>query len=361
MPVTLDLSLPDISEDAPGRVGHPASSLTQDTPLAGQILITGGTPMFVAEVDSWWTSEYAWTSQATTQALLFDPATKTITEAGALNHARYGHVTVENHLGEMVVIGGFKSQESGSSAFTEVHTEVFDPQSGAFHQLSELTMTGTAHHAAARLGQQGVISCGGIDWSREAATECTIISTDRQQSTMSFPGRPALGPAMVTLPDDRILYTGGLDMTDQSFELFANELEATNEAWLFENGSWRAVGPLIHPRAWHTATALPDGRVLISGGVSRISDDGIGPANLYWGTAYDPGAAIVCAEMFDPDTATFVELSPCLETDTSGALPQPMLLAGSALDPVHGALIMGGIGRDGMGLSSVMLYRAKPD
>jgi hypothetical protein len=113
-------------------------------------------------------------------------------------------------------------------------------------------------------------------------------------------------------------------------------------------------------RAWHTALPLPDGRALIFGGVSRIADDGTGPAGLYWATAYDPGAAVACAEIFDPETDTFTPIDPCLEEDTSASLPARSMLLGGAVDPVHGAVLMGGVDLGGMGVSSVQLYRPTP-
>lgn len=52
-------------------------------------------------------------------------------------------------------------------------------------------------------------------------------------------------------------------------------------------GQWAATGRMATPRAWHTATLLADGRVLIAGGV-------------------DPsGAATRSTEIYDPATGTF--------------------------------------------------------
>jgi hypothetical protein len=355
-PVDVGVSLPDVSDAHAGRVGHSATGLSKNTALRGQILIAGGTPMYVPRVGS----TYTWAAEpiSSSQAFLFDPATETITEVGGLAYPRYGHVAVENHLGEVVAIGGFNDQ---ASAFSQAFAEVFDPGDQSFHQISGILSTGTAHHAAARLGEQGVMSCGGVNYAMDAASECTIISTARETATLAFPGVPTLGPSMVTMADERILFTGGLDMTEHSFDLFASELTATREAWVFESGAWRSAGEMIHPRAWHTTAALPDGRVLIMGGVTRIEDDGFGPANIYWGTAYDPGEAVACAEIFDPATDSFSEIKPCLVDDLSGSLPQPTLLAGAAVDPIHGALIIGGIDQTGVGVTSVMLYRPTPD
>jgi hypothetical protein len=357
IPRVLDLTLPDTALGHSGRVAHTATALTADTALSGQILVAGGTPMLVPQTDG----IYSWIDDAlsSNQAFVFDPETETLTQTEDMNLPRYGHTAVVNHLGHVVIIGGFNDTEL---AFSQAYAEVFDPEDASFKPVNELMLAGTAYHAAARRGEQGVMSCGGLNYAKSASTECTLISPDRAVATLDFPGLPTIGPSMVTMSDERILFTGGLDMTDQDFAIFTTELSASNQAWVFQSGSWQPAGEMVHPRAWHAAAPLSDGRVLISGGVSRIHPDDPGPAGLYWGGGFHPGAAIPCAEIFDPDTLTFEELHPCLSTDTSGSLPQPLLLQGIATDPVHGALMIGGvIGESGLGAETIMLYRPLAD
>jgi len=66
-------------------------------------------------------------------------------------------------------------------------------------------------------------------------------------------------------------------------------------------GRFVAVGSLTEPRAGHTATLLPDGKVLIAGGATR-RDHGIASTALYnrW------AAGIASAELYDPSTRRFV-------------------------------------------------------
>ena len=56
-------------------------------------------------------------------------------------------------------------------------------------------------------------------------------------------------------------------------------------------GTFTPTGSMITPRFLHTATLLPDGRVLIAGG-SRLE------ANYAWET-------LSSAEIYDPNTGTF--------------------------------------------------------
>src|SRR6266545_1031085 len=87
-----------------------------------------------------------------------------------------------------------------------------------------------------------------------------------------------VGAASVALPDGRVLVTGGsVDGTATDSVILLNAAD----------GSRRAVGRLLAPRAGHTATLLDDGRVLIAGGTV----DGLVSADL---------------ELLDPSTGASV-------------------------------------------------------
>ena len=81
-----------------------------------------------------------------------------------------------------------------------------------------------------------------------------------------------------------------------------SEVEPSSE--FFNPGQGFVAGPpMLHPRSSHTATLLPDGRVLIVGGWAR---EGTAP--------------LTEAEMFDPTSGTFQPAG----TPTPGpAVPKP--------------------------------------
>ncbi len=84
------------------------------------------------------------------------------------------------------------------------------------------------------------------------------------------------------LPDGRVLAVGGRQAWDATHYLTSAELydPAANGG----AGTWSATGSLTTARAYHTATLLPDGRVLVVGG------KGNGDAPLASAEVYDPTA-----------------------------------------------------------------------
>jgi hypothetical protein len=125
-----------------------------------------------------------------------------------------------------------------------------------------------------------------------------------------------------TLPDGRVLVTGGTDAAAAAAELFnpmtgawapAGTLAKTRslhtatllpdtgevvvigaadppvEIYSVQNGNWRMAGALITNRLFHTATRLPSGKVLVTGG---------------WNAA-PPYTHFASAELFDPATGMF--------------------------------------------------------
>ena len=79
------------------------------------------------------------------------------------------------------------------------------------------------------------------------------------------------------LPDGRVLIAGGAS---------SNTSMTSAEIYEPDTGTFRAAGSMMVARRLHTATLLPDDRVLIVGG-------------------YGSGGALASAEIFDPVTGTF--------------------------------------------------------
>jgi hypothetical protein len=87
------------------------------------------------------------------------------------------------------------------------------------------------------------------------------------------------------LPDGRVLIVGGI-LQCLTGEQFGSEMVTTSEIWDPVTGQFELAAELEFNRAGHTATLLPDGRVLIVGG-------------------YDEEVDVADAEVWDPSTGQF--------------------------------------------------------
>jgi hypothetical protein len=92
--------------------------------------------------------------------------------------------------------------------------------------------------------------------------------------------------AAALLPDGRLLAIGGGVLAGQPAR---GMLLASVERFDPTSGGWSAAAPMLLPRVGHTATALPDGRILVVGGQVR------------------PGPA---AELYDPRADRWTVVSP---------------------------------------------------
>lgn len=89
--------------------------------------------------------------------------------------------------------------------------------------------------------------------------------------------------ASLTLLDDgRVLAAGGRT------EIRGGETVETAEIYDPVNGEWTDTAAISEPRSHHSATLLPDGRVLVAGGFGE-----------------DGSTGLASAEVFDPDTGTW--------------------------------------------------------
>jgi hypothetical protein len=89
--------------------------------------------------------------------------------------------------------------------------------------------------------------------------------------------------------DGKVLVAGGATAA-QPGKLLANA-----ELYDPSTGRWTATGSMIHPRANHTATLLPDGKVLVAGGSKPP----------YLSGPEEPSMTLDSAEIYDPQRGTW--------------------------------------------------------
>ena len=168
--------------------------------------------------------------------------------------------------------------------------------------------------------------------TRLALLLCVIAVSAYAQSPGTFTATgsmitPRYFHTTTLLPDGKVLIAGG-----ESSYSAATNAGASAELYDPITRTFVATGSMTTPRATHTATLLPNGKVLIAGGGAEIS-----------GAAYGPASA----ELYDPATGTFA---------ATGAMNVERWSHTATLLNNGKVLIAGGLGVLGVLLVSAELY-----
>ncbi|APR75620.1 Kelch-like protein 1 [Minicystis rosea] len=245
------------------RARHTATLLDSTDP-ASVVLVAGG-------IDD--------AGDAIAAAELYEPLGRTFATTGALVVARGAHTATP--LADAPVAGVpvpvLFAGGQGPGGAPLASTEIYDPASGAF--TTDLSMSAARRdHTATRFGDGLVLLAGGI-----GAANQSLKSADRYTlAPKSLAPTGAMGTARgghadVLLGSGGVLVAGGLvtGFGQQSAEIYTPA-----------SGTFAPIAPLggglaqmTVPRAFHTATRLADGAVLIAGGVNDAA------GTITWSTA----------------------------------------------------------------------------
>jgi hypothetical protein len=260
---------------------------------------------------------------------IYDPATGTWTATGNLLTPRYGHTATLLPSGSLLVASGYHGVALASA-------EVYNPTSGGWHSTGGM---GTGRHTAtATLLPDGrVLVVGGYTdggGSSLASVELYDPTSGTWQTTESLLV-PRFGHTATLLPDGMVLVVGGM-----AGDNAASSPLASAELYDPSTGKWHATGSMSARRINHTATLLPDGTVLVTGGVSKICGDGdIGCGYLASAEIYDPAAGVWHSTESmsvgrDGHTATLLPNGTVL---VAGTFSEPPLASAEIYDPATGA------------------------
>ncbi len=327
------------------RYGHSATLL-----LSGKVLISGG---------------YSTSGTLLASAELYDPITGTWSATQPMSAARSGHASTLLPSGKVLVAGGRTSVNNTLWASAEVydpatgswaptgsmavgresfdattlpsgqvlvaagnyslaHAELYDSQTGTWSRAGTLATHGGLTKRAALLSSGEVLVSGGdIGPSMSASADVYGPVSVRWSPTGAMTTERS-APTATLLPSGQVLVTGGTQ--------FSNPGNVTSlaSAELYDptTRGWSATASMSESRSRHTATLLPSGQVLVVGG------DG-------------PGLRRASAELYDPATGTWRATG---SMATARASHAAMLLSSGKV------LVVGGAGTSSTSLNSAELY-----
>jgi hypothetical protein len=146
-------------------------------------------------------------------------------------------------------------------------------------------------HTATLLLDGRVLVVGGMQTYRALASVEVYDPRTRTWSSAGSLPIPSWGHTATLLPNGKVLVVGGSQADGY-------HVGSSSGAELYDpqTNSWSAAASMRTPRSFHTATLLPDGRVLVVGGVETSSDVS--------------GQVLASAELYDPGTDAWAPAPP---------------------------------------------------
>ena len=196
-------------------------------------------------------------------AEIYDPVKGTWRYTGSFGGARFYHAATRLADGKVLIVGG----SNDDFLLTAIGgATAYDPMTGTWSGVGGL-YTPRAQSTATLLANGKVVVAGGFDNLYDTPPTVNHVSYALADLFDPIAGWSATGPmnarrydhTATLLPNGEILVTGGYDL-NANMELDSAELYDPATA------TWRSAASMHHARHGHTATLLPDGRVLVVGG-----------------------------------------------------------------------------------------------
>jgi hypothetical protein len=179
---------------------------------------------------------------------IYDPATGRWSTARQMNNPRGLHTATLLNSGNVLVAGG-----DGLSATAEL----YEPRLDLWRPTGSLLEI-RAGHRASKLNDGRVLIAAGFGRFELTTAEIYDPTTETWSPTGSLGSARSEGFALVPLTNGALLIAGGMTA---EVELYDPSL-----------GVWSVTAGMSTDRDYHSMTLLPDGRVLVAGGMTSVCD-----------------------------------------------------------------------------------------
>lgn len=243
------------------RTHHTASVLND-----GKVLIVGGSSQSLPKGEN-----------ALDSVELFDPDSETFSTTASMQYARVYHTATVLSDGKVLITGGSTPETNEAPTNT---AELFDPTTESFTLISNNMNVPRKKHTATLLQSGKVLITGGINSDQSNVDNTAELYDPSTRSftlvTASMNSERNQHRANI-LSSGKVLVTGGSD---------GKSTVNTTELYDPSTGSFTSSGNMTYSRAEHSTCVLEDGKILVVGGTNSAQ-----------------------IEVYDPDTATFTEIT----------------------------------------------------
>lgn len=262
-----------------------------------------------------------------------------------MHHARRGHVAIRLRDGRVLVVGGSEVTNRG---------EIYDPRRGEWELTAPFASARTGGHTVTEMRDGRVFVSSGL--RAFGVNEIYDPLRDRVEAAPGFE-IPRRRHHAVRLLDGRILFAGGRDS-----EVRGNNLDSME---IYDPGTAQMrllVDRMLHTRSSFLAELLADGRVLMTGAGSSITDlfDPVTETVVRSAASFGPrhtwsplsvrladGRVIVPAALSRPDSALLYDPGADGFGD-GGAVVEPRTATAVIALPDGRAIMIGGRVADGV-------------
>ncbi len=235
---------------------------------------------------------------------LFDPVALAWTAVAPMTVQRASHTATLLPDGRVLVVGGsVVSTQASQGDVNDAGAEIYDPVANTWTRTPDMSVA-RSHHSATLLADGTVLVVGGEDahYLVNASAELYDPVANAWSAPRTLPVAARSRHTATLLASGQVLIAGGFDIvagvltplaTTELYDPVTHVDTATatdgTVTTTITGKDFTAATPMAAPHDGHSATRLPDGRVLVAGGGTTLSEL-YDPATATWTTQGATGA-----------------------------------------------------------------------